>query len=160
MIRKTYSIVLLTVISLSACGEKAADKKLPEGNEAEEKAIIQLLEKESATWRSGDGKAHADCWEVKPYSRIVVSTPEGKTFDVPPAAMKDTALKGNGGTSSNSNYKLSIQGDYAWVNHDEVSIDTAGNKSLSHEFRMLEKINGQWKLVGQSIHVYTPPSAQ
>ena len=28
-------------------------------------AIIQLLEKEGATWRIGDAKGHAECWAVK-----------------------------------------------------------------------------------------------
>jgi hypothetical protein len=29
-----------------------------------------------------------------------------------------------------------------------------GKKSYSYEIRILEKIDGQWKLVGQSIHLY------
>lgn len=146
MERTAPAIFLLSVFFFTACCDKAGD----------EKAIIQLLEKESATWRSGDGRAHAGCWEVKPYSRILVSTTDGKTFDVPPAAMKDTSNKGNGGTSSNSNYKFSIHGDFAWVSHDEVSTDTSGVKSYSHEFRMLERVRGHWKLTGQSIHMYKP----
>ncbi|MCX6319840.1 MAG: endo-arabinase [Bacteroidetes bacterium] len=156
MNRLTTTITILALFSLSACAEKAAEKKSPELNEADEKNIITLLEKESATWRSGDGKAHADCWEIKPYSRILVSTTDGQSFDVPPAAMKNTDIKAAGGSSSNMNYKISIHGDHAWVNHDEISIDTTGKKSYSHEFRILEKINGNWKLVGQSIHMYKP----
>ena len=35
-------------------------------------AIKQLLEEESATWRSGDMQAHADCWHIQPYSKILV----------------------------------------------------------------------------------------
>jgi hypothetical protein len=120
-------------------------------------AIQQLLEKESATWRSGDFKAHSDCWHIQPYSRILVSTAKGETFDVPPALMKDPNAKmGDGGSSENSNYKMSIQGDYAWVSHEEVSTAKDGIKTYSHEIRMLEKVEGTWKLVGQSIHVYEP----
>src|SRR5690242_8176702 len=37
-------------------------------------AIIKVLEKESATWRSGDSIAHAACWQIRPYSTILVST--------------------------------------------------------------------------------------
>lgn len=144
--RKTHIPLLLTLGVLLACNKSAN----------EEEAIKQLLEKESASWRSGDGKTHADCWEVKPYSRILVSTTDGKSFDIPPAAMTDPKNTGNGGTSSNSNYKMSIHGNYAWINHDEVSTDTSGHKSYSHEIRIVEKINGKWKLVGQSIHLYQP----
>lgn len=123
--------------------------------EKEEIAIIQLLEKESATWRSGDVKAHADCWAIKPYSRILISTGDGNVIDVPPQVMIDPPadMAGNGGTSRNSNYKFHIEGNTAWVSHDEVSIATDGSESYTFEYRMLEKINGEWKLVGQSIHV-------
>ena len=51
---------------------------------------------------------------------------------------------------------MSIQGDHAWVSHNEVSIAKDGTKTYSHEIRMLEKVGGAWKLVGQSIHQYLP----
>lgn len=121
-------------------------------------AIKQLLEKESSTWRSGAVKEHAACWFIQPYSKILVSTPEGKCFDISPRLMVHPAegMMGKGGTSINSNYRFSIHGHYGWVSHDEKSIAKDGTASYSHEIRMLEKIKGQWKLVGQSIHVYVP----
>ena len=120
-------------------------------------AIRQLLEKESASWRAADFQTHSSCWHIQPYSRILVSTADGKTYDVPPALMHDPNKQmGDGGTSANSNYKMSIHGDYAWVNHDEVSTAKDGVKTYSHEIRMLEKVNGEWKLVGQSVHAYVP----
>jgi hypothetical protein len=129
------------------------------GQKKDESAkIISLLEKESATWRSGDGKGHADCWHIQPYSRILISTGNGTALDIPPAAMKNTdpAAMGNGGSSINTNYKMTIQKNSAWVSHDEVSTSKDGIKSYSYEIRLLEKIKGEWKLVGQSIHVYKP----
>ena len=56
----------------------------------------------------------------------------------------------------NSNYKFHVHGNEAWVSHDEVSTAPDGAKNYSHEIRMLEKIKGVWKLVGQSIHLYNP----
>lgn len=121
-------------------------------------AIKKLLEKEAATWRASDAKGHADCWHIQPYSRILVSLADGTTIDVPPIAMTDTTAHkmGNGGAAINSNYKISIAGNTAWVSHDEVSTDKNNNTSYSYEIRLLEKINQQWKLVGQSIHLYHP----
>lgn len=121
----------------------------------DEAAIKQLLEKESFTWRSGDVKAHAECWHIQPYSRILVSTGDSTVIDVPPAVMLNppAGMMGRGGSSSNSNYKINIAGNAAWVSHDEVSVSAEGEKQFSSEFRMLEKINGQWKLVAQSIHI-------
>lgn len=39
--------------------------------------LKKILEKESATWRAADGKGHSECWYIQPYSRILISTPEG-----------------------------------------------------------------------------------
>ncbi len=50
----------------------------------DEAEIIALLEKESATWRSGDLEAHASCWNIQPYSRILVSNANGSVMDIPP----------------------------------------------------------------------------
>jgi hypothetical protein len=121
-------------------------------------AIKQLLEKESVTWRSGDVKAHADCWQIQPYSRILVSKADGKMIDVPPTMMINPPATsiGKGGSSSRSNYKMSIHDDNAWVSHDEISIAKDSTKNYTTEIRILEKIDVQWKLVGQSIHVYKP----
>ena len=121
-------------------------------------AIKKLLEKEADTWRSGDVKAHADCWSVQPYSRILVSTADGNCYDVPPENVisPPAGTMGKGGHAVLGNYTFSIQKKYAWVSHDEVSVAADGNKTYSHEIRLLEKIKGQWKLVGQSIHIYKP----
>ena len=124
----------------------------------EANVIEKLLEKESATWRAADSKGHSDCWYIQPYSRILISTPEGVTLDIPPSAMINTNpnAMGNGGFSVNTNYKISINGNSAWVSHDEESTAKDGKKTFSYEIRLLEKIEGQWKLVGQSIHIYNP----
>jgi TolB protein len=121
-------------------------------------AIIRLLEKETATWRSGDIKAHADCWQIRPYSRILISTGDGSVLDIPPSIIVNPppSMTGNGGHAVLSNFKMGIHIDNAWVSHDEVAISKDGKESYSREVRQLEKVNNQWKLVGQSMHVYTP----
>ncbi len=121
-------------------------------------AIRQVLEKESATWRQGDVKAHAACWQIRSYSRILVSTGDGKALDVPPSVMinppKDAM--GKGGYAIQTNYKMSVYKKTAWVSHNEESVSADGQHTFSYEIRLLEKIKGHWKLVGQSIHIYNP----
>ena len=97
----------------------------------EEAAIIKVLEKESATWRAKDVEGHKDCWYVQPYSRILVSLPDGKTIDVPPASKQNMQAEnmGNGGFAVNSNYKMSINKNNAWVSHDELSTDAEGKRT-------------------------------
>ncbi|GAB2850221.1 hypothetical protein GCM10027044_06710 [Hymenobacter ruber] len=123
----------------------------------EEAAIRQVLEREAATWRAGDAPGHAACWHIQPYSRILVSTADGKALDIPPALMVSASpAMGQGGQAVQSNFKMSIAGNRAWVSHDEESTAKSGQKTFSYEVRLLEKIDNQWKLVGQSIHAYKP----
>jgi len=121
-------------------------------------AIKRLLEKESQTWRAGDVKAHAACWQIRPYSRVLVSLADGRCFDVPPQNMitPDPKQMDKGGMSMNLNYTFHVHDNEAWVSHDEISTTPDGQKTYSHEMRMLEKVSGSWKLVGQSIHIYNP----
>lgn len=143
--------LFLSIFTMMLANTYAQDKK-------EWNAIKSLLEKESATWRSGDVKGHADCWHIQPYSRILVSLPD-TVLDVPPALMINPPadMIGEGGYSVNSNYKMNISGNNAWVSHDELSVDKKGNKNYSYEVRILEKIKGKWKLVAQSLHIYKKP---
>ncbi|MFE3847619.1 endo-arabinase [Flavobacterium sp. LB3P45] len=142
----TLIFYLLIAISLTGYSQKKEESEL----------IKKLLEKESATWRARDSKGHSDCWYIQPYSRILISTPKGETFDVPPSAMINTKPEamGNGGFAVNSNYKMSINAKTAWVSHDEESTAKDGKKTFSYEIRLLEKIKNKWKVVGQSIHIY------
>lgn len=146
--KKILLALLVLLFSLGSGAQKAKDSI----------AIKNVLEKEAATWRSGDVKAHADCWSVQPYSRILVSTADGNCYDVAPENVVNppAGMMGKGGQAVLSNYTFSIQKKHAWVSHDEISVAADGSKTYSHEIRLLEKINGQWKLVGQSIHIYKP----
>ena len=103
-------------------------------------------------------QAHAACWHIQPYSKMLVSTTDGKCYDVPPEMIIHPSENqvGKGGSAVNSNYTFSIHGNDAWVSHDEASTATDGTITYSHEIRILEKINNEWKLVAQSIHLYKP----
>jgi len=139
------TLILLASLVLGGCSQPLDDTA----------AIKQVLEKESATWRAGDVPGHAACWHIRPYSRILVSTADGKALDIPPALMvAPSPSMGQGGAAVNTNYKMRVAGTTAWVSHDEESTAKDGQKTYSHEFRMLEKVDNQWKLVGQSIHAY------
>ena len=107
--------------------------------QTDKESIVSLLEKESLTWRSGDIEGHANCWSIKPYSRIFVSTPDGNSIDVPPEMMINPPANmiGNGGTSKNTNYKMNISGDNAWVSHDEESTSTEGVTTYTYEIHFV-----------------------
>jgi hypothetical protein len=119
-------------------------------------AIIKVLEKEAATWRIGDLKAHADCWQIRPYSRVFISTTDGRVIDLNPNIIVNPPanMAGNGGKAIITKMKMGITGKRAWVSHNEESLTKNGISTLSYEVRLLEKVKGNWKLVGQSVHQY------
>jgi hypothetical protein len=118
-------------------------------------AIVKLLEKAAITFRAGDAKGYADCWHVQPYSVILISTADGKAISIPAEALaKPSTAMGQGGFATATNYRMSIHNDDGWTNFDEVSTAKDGTKSYSYELWMVEKINGDWKLVAASMHFY------
>jgi hypothetical protein len=120
-------------------------------------AIVRLLEKAATTFRSGDAKAYGDCWQVQPYSIILISSDDGKSMSIPAEMMaKPSKYMGMGGFATVTNYRMSIHHDNGWTSFDEVSTAKDGTKSYSHEMWMVEKINSQWKLVAASLHIYKP----
>jgi TolB protein len=146
--QKQILSLVLTLVFINSFGQFQKDSL----------AIVQLLEKEGATWRMGDVKRHAECWAERPNGRILMTTADGQSLDIAPSVMLNppAGMMAGGGFSMHSNYKMSIGGNTAWVSHDEVSVSKDGKETLSREVRLLEKIKGQWKLVGQSAHFLNP----
>ena len=146
--KKTF--YFLIVINLTVCG------CIQKNDETQ--AIKAVIENETNTWRAGDIKGHAACWYVQPYTRILVSTADGLTLDISPNVIINPTpdIMGDKSVSVNTNYKISVNGNSAWSSHDQETTATDGTKSYSYEMRMLEKINGQWKIVGESVHHYKP----
>lgn len=122
---------------------------------ADETAIQKVCETETRAWLSSDATSFNNCWQVRPYTRILVTTEDGQTFAIGADQMKaaTASAMGGGGSFVNSNYLFHVEGNSAWVTYDEVKTDAKGPHP-SHEMRLLEKVNGQWKIVGMSVHHY------
>ena len=144
--KKSYLAFLIGSLVLLSCNKKTDETF----------AIKTVIEKETATWRVGDIKGHAECWHIQPYTRILVSTADGLTLDIPPNIIINPTpdIMGDKSVSINTNYKISVNGNSAWSSHDQETIATDGTKTHSYEMRMLEKMNGLWKIVGESVHHY------
>ena len=121
-------------------------------------SVVKLLEKAATTFRSGDAKPYTDCWKIQPYSIIFISTADGKAITIPAEALaKSSSAMGQGGFATATNYRMSLHNDNGWTSFDEVSTAKDGTKTYSHEMWMVEKINGNWKLVAASMHFYKQP---
>lgn len=150
--KRILFIIVLSILVASSFGQSSNDSI----------AIVQLLEKESTSWRMGDMERHAECWQARPYNRIWVTLDNGNTIDVPPSIILNPLpdASGRGGIAVLSNLKMNIYDGTAWVNHDETSIGADGKETHSHELRFLEKVGAEWKLVGQSMCIYKPETAR
>jgi hypothetical protein len=122
---------------------------------ADETAIKKVCEAETRAWLDKDLTTFNNCWLVQPYSRAVVTTEEGQIINISGAQMQGLQAEAMGGegTFTNSNYQIHVDGNMAWAYYDEVKTDSKGKHS-SYEFRMLEKVNGVWKIVAMSVHHY------
>ncbi len=125
---------------------------------ADEAAIKKVCEAETQTWIDGDKKGHAACWHIQPYSMMLVSLPDGTFLTASGNELKalEEQAMGGGGTFANSNYLIRISGNNAWATFDQTGANTKGDKKTSKELRILEKVNGDWKIVVMDAHLYTP----
>jgi hypothetical protein len=121
----------------------------------DEAAIQKLCETETRAWLAKDVATFNNCWQVRPYSRIVITTEDGQTISVNSDQMKavQADAMGGSGTFANSNYQIHVEGNTGWAVYDSVKTDDKG-KHPSYEFRLLEKVDGAWKIVGMSVHHY------
>jgi hypothetical protein len=123
---------------------------------ADETAIRQVIENETRTWLTADMQGYTACWKVQPYSFIIVGMEDGTCISLNADQMRtpDPKVMGGGGTFENSQYNIRVNGNTAWVAYDEVKTSAKGEKNHSKEVRLLEKIDGAWKIVAMTVHHY------
>jgi SnoaL-like domain len=123
---------------------------------AEEAAIKTLCEAETRAWLSKDVATYKNCWELRPYTRVVGTGEDGQIMNLAAEQLKTVNADVMGGavTFANSNYQIHVEGNTAWATYDSVKTDDKGKTHPSYEFRLLEKIGGAWKIVGMSVHHY------
>lgn len=141
--------LLLTILLISFATALTAQS-------ADELAIQKVCEAETRAWLEKDANTFNNCWQIRPYSRILVTTEDGQSISIGADQLKAATaenMAGGSGTFANSNYQIHVDGNSAWATYDEVKTDAAGAHP-SYEMRLLEKVNGAWKIVGMSVHHY------
>ena len=129
------------------------------GIKGDEKAIIQVIERESQAFWDKNFEAYADCWAHEDYVRTMgwwadggITVVEGwdergkrtkKHMDENPEVNSQNPVR--------KNMNIRVGADMAWVTFDQYGKDTNDPTfdmpGLSRETRILEKINGKWKIV-------------
>ncbi|MCB0687867.1 MAG: nuclear transport factor 2 family protein [Saprospiraceae bacterium] len=125
----------------------------------EEKEIMSVIERESKSFWDKDFKNFSDCWAHQDYVRIIgwwsdggISVTEGwNTIGKKIQKMMLDNPVPNPQNPVRKNINIRIGKDMAWVTFDQYGKDTDDPKfdmpGLSRETRVLEKIEGKWKIV-------------
>jgi hypothetical protein len=128
---------------------------------AESTAIMRVIAAESKAFWDKDYDAWAQCWLDAPYARLLgwwarggVTVIEG--FDTLSERIKAN-MRANPDPNPTAsqvrreNVNLRITQDMAWATFDQYGQDTGESDmdmpGISRETRILEKHNGEWKLV-------------
>ena len=129
--------------------------------EAEKLAILQVVENESKAFWNKDFDEYASYWAHEDYIRTHgwwesggITIVEGweERSKKTKAGMKNSPNANPTATNSRrENINLRIFNDVAWMTFDQYGEDTGDPTmdmpGLSRETRILEKHNGQWKIV-------------
>ena len=157
------SPILVALICLACQPEKPESSSEATAEidfEKEKTAIMAVIEGESAAFWNKDYEQWASHWVQAPYIRTMgwwkdggVTVVEGweereersrKNFEISPEA-NPTATK-----VRRENLNIRIFKDVAWLTFDQYGEDTGDNlmdmPGLSHETRIMEKHNGNWKI--------------
>jgi len=128
--------------------------------EDDQKAILALIEAETAAYFAKDFDAWARCWAHEPYVRRFAWFARGgmllnvgwaeeareqhksmNAYPTPNSSMRQL-------TRDNLNVRIGT--DLAWVTFDQTAPSTGDPFDvpvLQHELRILERIDGEWKIV-------------
>ncbi len=120
----------------------------------DEKAAVQkAIENESYQFHhNADRNVFLSSWSMAEGTMMCYSgkaaqiTLMGK--DMKAAAENGTIPKASNENTTFANYVIRVNGNTAWATFDQTG--AAGN--VTHEFRLMEKIGNDWKIVSSSVH--------
>ncbi len=141
---KTYAMVIAILLSSLSQGLAQADHD----------AIKRVLRSETEGFFKRDKAVWANAWAHAPYVHFAANLYGGDFMLIEgwdklekQFASQFKSTKGmNNVTVQNSNYTIHQNGNMAFVAYDQTLLDSHG-KTTSKESRVVEKINGQWKII-------------
>lgn len=153
-------MICLMLLFLPSCSnaDKPADMRID--FEKEKAAIIAVMEAESAAFWQKDFAAFSSCWLQDSAARIMGWWPDGgisvtEGWDAIGAKI-EKMMKDNPDPNATpsqlqrANMNVRITSNMAWLTFDQYALATGDStfdmNGLSHETRVLEKHNGQWKI--------------
>ncbi|MBX2970306.1 MAG: hypothetical protein KF803_13135 [Cyclobacteriaceae bacterium] len=149
------SLLILLLTSVAVFGQKKPKEKAPT-QQNEEAKIKEVIEKETKAFFEIDQKTWAELWVHEPYAFWSFAD----TTDVNSFSGWDDIYKGFNNyfkTSKPSTAKIGrtwhhirIAGNFAYIRFTQEVADNIGRPPQA-EVRVMEKVNGQWKIVCVSV---------
>lgn len=127
--------------------------------QTDEAAIQQAIESESRAYHTNpDRGAYMRYWHVTTDARLVYSAPDASVL-VSGKDMQQVVASGQFPPMDNAktvyyNFVIRASGNVGWAFFDQETTLPDGNVSYLHEFRCMEKVDGAWKIVGSSVHLF------
>lgn len=159
----TWSVILILACSFYLNSVNCFAQSSPASNESdEEKAVImEVIQRESAAFWEKDFEKWSDCWVHEPYVRVMgwweaggISVTEG--WNSLSSSMKKL-MEDNPQPNPTAellrrdNINMRILGNMAMVTFNQHGLDTGDKRmdmpGLSYETRVLEKQDGNWKII-------------
>ena len=156
------SLLFLIVAPLSSAPGQSSARSLKEkaALERDKAAILDVIDRQSASFWAKDFDRWADTWVHAPYARRVGwSTPGGvvsvEGWDAIGARMKknmtdDPTPNLTPAKLVREHLNFRIQGDIAWVTFEQHGVATGDSQfdmpGLSYETRIFEKHDGKWRV--------------
>lgn len=146
----TITFLVLTVSAVLAQEKKKKSQQNPASNEVE--LVKAAIDKESKAFFEIDAKTWADCWVHAPYSYwSFADTTDVNFFEGWDAINKGFASYFSTAKPSTTKmernwHEVRVYGNAAYARFTQKVQDDLGRDEQA-EVRMLEKVNGQWKIV-------------
>jgi len=120
---------------------------------SDEAAIIATIHNETQAFRDADFEAWASCWVQDERAKTVCVSSIGQSVThgwLEISAEMRHSLTDQGGCGMirfhQKNFQINIDDQIAWVAFDQCAEDKDGGTWVSFETRILERIDGRWKI--------------
>ncbi len=150
MWKTTLFLIIFVITSVTIASEKKNDA-------AEEENIKAVIAEETNSWKEGNYKNWANTWSHEPYifwvASGVAAYNDFDSWDALNDAIGETIKNRKRPLDikvERDNYRIRIFGNGAWATFDQYFIweeDGVEQKSMSKDFRTLEKVEGKWKII-------------
>ncbi len=146
-----YSRLLLLVFIVVGCAQAGGDTP----------AIRQVIEAEDTSfYQNKDRLAHTKYWHIIPATRWWYSGKDMDEFwtenDYKAAIQNMNIPPADNAACTFSEFFIKVNGNVAWATYDKKTVTPGGETEHTHEFRGMEKIADEWKIISASVHTFTP----